>query len=365
MNTHDITLPDLTDERIDAIEASLFERIAVERSDALEHAERARARAARRGRIWMGAAAAAAFVAVAAIIAPQLTGVNGADTAFSAAEQPVGIMDDGSEEAPFVTETGDALTSVAGTAATTTDREIIATANATVRVDSARSAADEIAADAAAAGGYVESMSIGDDLFNSTPYDEITPDQALENTSGSRAWITVRIPQDQLTTALAGLADVGEVVESRIDRTDVTTDVVDTRARVAALEASVARLSELMAQSTSTSDLIAAESALAERQSELDSLRQQLTWLESQVEMSTLAVSLVEPAPTVTADPAGFGDGLAGGWNGLVAALNGLVIAFGFLLPWAAVAVVVGLVIWGARRLVRRRRTAADPGPES
>ena len=129
-------------------------------------------------------------------------------------------------------------------------------------------------------------------------------------------------------------------------------------ARVAALETSVARLTELLAQSTSTADLIAAESALSERQSELDSLRQQLTWLEGQVDMSSVTVTLTEPAPTVHADPAGFGDGVAAGWNGLVATLNGVVIAIGFLLPWLGVLAIAGLVVWAVRGAVRRRRAA-------
>ena len=93
-----------------------------------------------------------------------------------------------------------------------------------------------------------------------------------------------------------------------------------------------------------------------ELQRALESLRQQLTWLDSQVDMSTLTVTLTEPAPAATADPAGFGDGLAAGWNGLVAALGGLIVGVGFLLPWVAVVAVIALVVWAIRRTVVRRR---------
>ncbi len=73
---------------------------------------------------------------------------------------------------------------------------------------------------------------------------------------------------------------------------------------------------------------------------------------------------MVPDVETVTADPAGFGDGLAAGWNGLVATLNGIVIAIGFLLPWLAVAAVAALIVWGVVRLVRgRRRGRADAVP--
>ncbi|MGB4778120.1 DUF4349 domain-containing protein, partial [Microbacterium sp.] len=237
-------------------------------------------------------------------------------------------------------------------------REIAATASATVEVEDAAAATDAIGTAAAAAGGYVESMSVGE---SGTSPLESAGMEISRPLPTSAAWITVRVPADRLPDTLAGLADVGNVTSSQIDRRDVTTEAVDLRARVSALEASVARLTELLGQSTSTGDLIAAESALSQRQSELDGLRQQLTWLESQVAMSSVTVTLIEPAPAVKADPAGFGGGLAAGWNGLVATLNGVVIAIGFLLPWIAVLLVAGLVIWGARRAVRRRRVERDP----
>lgn len=120
------------------------------------------------------------------------------------------------------------------------------------------------------------------------------------------------------------------------------------------------RLTALMAQAQNVSDLIAAESALSERQALLESYQQQLAMLEDQVELSSLTVSLAPAVEKVEADPAGFADGLLAGWNGLVATLNGIVIALGFLLPWLLVAAIAALVVWGVVRLVRRRRRAAE-----
>ncbi len=80
--------------------------------------------------------------------------------------------------------------------------------------------------------------------------------------------------------------------------------------------------------------------------------------------MSTLSVTLTPVVEPVTADPAGFGDGLVAGWNGLVATLNGIVIAIGFLLPWLAVAAIAGLIVWAIVRWVRRRRGAGSSPQE-
>jgi hypothetical protein len=164
------------------------------------------------------------------------------------------------------------------------------------------------------------------------------------------------VPSEDLPALVDELSDVGEVTASTINRQDVTDQAVDLRARIEAAQASVDRLLELMAQADSTADLIAAESALSERQAQLESYQQELELLEGQVAMSSLTVTLLPVVETVEADPAGFADGLVAGWNGLVATLNGIVIALGFLIPWLVVAAVLALIVWGIVRWVRARR---------
>ena len=358
MNAADLTLPELTDARRDEIEATLFTRIAEERSlsaiTAAHEAERARSRAVRRGRVWMGAAAAAAVVAVAAVIAPSL-GIGAGSGSAITAEQATMMEGAGANAFDSKAMSGGSADAATGS----TSREVVASASASITADDTRAAIDEITASVTAAGGYVESVSLGGSpvVYDTTGgVSPILPTDPIPQS----AWITVRVPADALTDTIAGLAAAGEVTATQIDRRDVTTEAVDLRARVSSLEASVARLTELMGQATSTADLIAAESALSERQGELESLRQQLTWLDSQVAMSSLTVTITEPTPATTANPAGFGDGVGAGWNGLVATLNGLVVAVGFLLPWLGVLVVLALIVWGVRRVVRRRRTTED-----
>ena len=236
-------------------------------------------------------------------------------------------------------------------------REIATSASASMIVDDVAEAASRIGVDAATRGGYVESVNIdarGDASDTSaTPPDGVRAPYHSPNGGG---WITVRVPADELADAVAALDGLGDVTSSNIGRQDVTDQAVDLRARVAASEASVARLTELIGQAESVADLLTAESALAERQATLDADRQQLESLETLVSLSTLSVQLTPTTAVVEADPAGFGDGLAAGWNGLVATLNGIVIALGFLLPWLAVIGVIAAAVWGVVRLVQRAR---------
>jgi hypothetical protein len=356
-------LPELDDRRIDEIEQALFADIARDR-------DAARARSTRRGRWWLAGGAAAAVIVVAAILAPSIvplvSPVNEAGGSSDSAIEP-GIAPD----AP-VTEsdgggavTGDDLGDTADSGATLAEpdaaaRDIITTASATVVVDDVAVAAQQVGERAVAHDGYVEAMSVGTSGAPADPESGVVSDSSTSPYPApyptDAAWITVRVPSAELPAMIDELSGIGEVTASAIDRQDVTEQTVDLEARIDAAQASVDRLLDLMAEATSTADLLAAEAALAERQALLESYQQQLESLEGQVAMSTLTVTLTPVVVPVEADPAGFADGLAAGWNGLVATLNGIVVALGFLLPWLAVAAVAALIVWAIVRGVRGRR---------
>lgn len=361
-------LPELSDETISRIENGVFEQI---------HADRRR-RSGRRGRIWAGVGAAAGVIVVAALVGPSLAGgLAGSSGASNEAAQPlVGQVQDGDmaltpdsmdgTKANGGAPDGGALDSatVEGAAgggerggdAESGSRELIATGSLSLRVDDIDASTAAVADAVEARGGYVESLNVGTDGMvldgNGMVMDGIGP----MPTSPNGGWVQVRVPADQLTATMDELAALGEVTASNVSRQDVTDQAIDLRARITSAETSVARLTELMSQSASVADLIAAESALAERQATLESYQQQLEMLESQVSMSSLSVDLTLAQETVEADPAGFGDGLVAGWNGLIATLNGIVIGLGFLLPWIVVVVVLGVIIWAVRRTIRRTR---------
>ncbi|WP_457098355.1 DUF4349 domain-containing protein [Microbacterium sp. P5_E9] len=351
-------LPELADDRIEKIEGALFAEIAKERG----------AHRTRRTRIWIASAAAAVVIVVAAAIAPTMSTLvsGGASTeAGSAPDAPVswdgsgnpdlGMTDESvRDSASGAADSGGGALGALDSAAP--DREVITTASATVIVDDVTAAAHQVADAATAHDGYVESMSVGQS-GQPIPVDPKTGIAYDTYPSPDGAWVTIRVPADQLSAVVDDLSELGEVTASSISRQDVTQQTVDLRARTEAAQASVDRLTELMSQAASVADLIAVEAALAERQATLESYQQQLEYFEGQVAMSTLTVTLVPVTEPVEADPAGFTDGLIAGWNGLVATLNGIVIAFGFLIPWIVVVGLAALIVWWIVRAIRRRRT--------
>lgn len=353
--THE-ELPELSDETIARIETSVFDAIAEERAPAPPADIRSRVRRRR----WLtGGGIAAAFV-IGVLVTPPILGAVGGGGSMTAADGAGGSVaessavapDRSAEVAPGSIADGSA-DSAAQTEAADGDREIIATAHATLQVKSIPDAAAAIAALAEERGGYVETTEIGKAIAVDGTSEPAPADPGY-------GWISVRVPSTDLAAVIAELEKSGDVLSSSISKQDVTSAAIDLRARVDATKASVQRLTELMAQTGSVSELIEAEVALTDRQAQLESYEQQLASIEDQVAMSTLQVELTRAAAPTTADPAGFGDGLLAGWNGLVVSLNALVIAVGFLLPWLAVAGIVVLVVWLIRRTRRTRRIAAS-----
>ncbi len=352
-------LPDLSEKSLDRIEASVFTGIADDRAR----------RRTRRARWWAGGTAAVAVVAVAAVIGPAVVtattpsagdGAVIAGEAVVRTEEELGDLSSGEASDSGMAD-GDAATSqIVGEV----DRDVVTSASATLDVEDVAVAADAVADNARARGGWVESLTItregaadGAEGPSDDPATSGIVDTSFPFPYAPGSWITVRVPADQLDAMLADLSGIGEVRSTSVDGFDVTEQTIDLRARIEAAEASVQRLSELLDEAGDLSDLIAAEAALAERQALLESYRAQWEDLQERVATSSLTVTLVEPTEQVAADPAGFADGLAAGWDGLVATLNGIVVGLGFLVPWLFVVAVAFAIVWLVIALGRRRRS--------
>ncbi len=224
------------------------------------------------------------------------------------------------------------------------DRQVITTGSITLVVADAIEAADEAAGIAEAAGGRVDSRTERDDVAG-------VP---------ASAYLTIRVPADEVAAAVEDLKALGELRTLSLDRQDVTLTVTDLDARINALQVSITRLEDLMSTATTTADLLEAEKALTERQANLDSLQAQRNYLGEQVALATLSLSLLPREVIPVPAPGGFLGGLQTGWTALINAVNRTIEVVGVLVPWTVLAgIVVGVVL-----LVRRRRPPRSSRPE-
>ncbi|CAN5320494.1 hypothetical protein BH11ACT1_BH11ACT1_26760 [soil metagenome] len=228
-------------------------------------------------------------------------------------------------------------------AADAAGRQVVTTGTAQLTVDDPRKAASAVVALVEGLGGRVDARK----------------EQTAAEGRDAFAQLTVRIPSDDLTSALAKLEDIGRVDQVDLSAQDVTGTAEDLDARVRALKLSVARMEDLLSRATTNADLIAAENALTERQANLESLQSQRARLAEQVALSTLDITLSTPGNAPEPTTHGFLGGLAAGWDALVATLSTLVLVVGVLLPWLLFAGVVTLAVVASVRWVRRRRAPA------
>jgi hypothetical protein len=224
------------------------------------------------------------------------------------------------------------------------DRQVITTGWVTVIVEHPLDAASEATRITETAGGRVDGRT------------EYAP---VDGRRGS-AMLTLRLPADKLTAVLDDLKELGQVDEVSLNSADVTMETRDLDARISALEAAVERLLALMSNATTTEALIQLETAITDRQAELDSLKSQQRYLADQVSMSTITLNLVSTQDAPVDDPNTFLDGLEAGWNGFVAFFAGLLVVLGVLVPWLVLAAIITFVIVV---IVRRRRRAKAVTP--
>jgi hypothetical protein len=114
----------------------------------------------------------------------------------------------------------------------------------------------------------------------------------LEVRENDRADYTLRVPANRLDALMDSVAVLGRVETRTVSATDVTEQVVDAEARLAALRASRDRLRQLLERASTVQDVITVERELARVQGELESLEGRLTALRGQVSMSELSARL-------------------------------------------------------------------------
>lgn len=241
-------------------------------------------------------------------------------------------------------ESGD----VSGVADVDDGRQVVTEGSVTLTVEQPREAARDAAAIVEQAGGHVQER----------------VEQAGGDAGEDTAWLVVRVPADGLTRVLAELERLGRIDSVELTSTDVTGQAQDLDARIRALRISVTRLEDLLARAGTTSDVVAAESTLTERQADLEALVAQRDRLAERVDMSTVSLHFhsTEGAPAPVR--AGFTGGLATGWESLGAAFAAALLVLGVLLPWALVVGALVLVSVAVRRHLQRRHGADRPPTE-
>ena len=154
----------------------------------------------------------------------------------------------------------------------------------------------------------------------------------------SDSTMTLRVPSPRFDVAMDALAKVGSVEQQSRSSQDVTTQVIDNRARVRAAERSIRSIENLLERAVRLSD---------------------------QTSLSTITLTLSRPAPHAArrhSEARGFLAGLDGGWSALQGATVVGLTLVGAVFPFALLGALVGVPLWV---VVRRRRPVVSPPAEA
>lgn len=228
------------------------------------------------------------------------------------------------------------------------DQSVITTGWITITVDDPAAATDDAVSLVASLDGRIDSRS----------------QQAGSDDQQASSQLTIRVPADSVDEAVDGLRELGDVESVSISTSDVTLQVRDLDAQISALEASVDRLLDLVGSAATTADLIELETAISDRQGQLDSLKSQKQYLSDQIDYSTLTLDLQQKGALPSAVPGDFWSGLAAGWASLAAAASGFLVLVGVLIPWLLPLAVIAAIVLLVVALVRRgSRRPTPPAP--
>lgn len=234
-----------------------------------------------------------------------------------------------------------------------TDRQVIRIGNMSVVVENVETAAKEVKNLTKMYGGYVSSEDSSGD----------------RDTNDAYATVTSQIPSGKLDEYMVKVGELGEVTSTTVSAQDVTAVVVDLDARITALSSSITRLNELMTKAGSVEELLSVESAISQRQTELDALVAQREALGEQVAMSAITVFFSASPVFVPAETEGFTGGLKKGWADFQTSVGNFMTSLGEATPVLLLIVfplllivffIVFLLIRGARK--RSRKHAGEAG---
>lgn len=225
--------------------------------------------------LWFGALMASAVLASCAS-APQTSATSGAPASApmneALSQNAVGKMADTSASPAPISQP-----------------QLIKTATLQITVKSITTSIDQVKAIAQQQQGDILNLS-----------DEIPTDGNSHRTAS----LQVRVPQAKLDAALQALKALGSLDRQSITAEDVSTQLIDSQARLKNLRKTEATLLEIMGRSGGVSDVLKVAQELSNVRNQVEQITAQLTALQNQVAYSSVQLNLVEVTASVRSQPA-------------------------------------------------------------
>jgi hypothetical protein len=200
-----------------------------------------------------------------------------------------------------------------------------------------RGAVDRATSIADAHGGYVASTAVS------------------RGGDGSTGTLVVRVPAAEFDAVRRELSRLGDVQDERLSGDDVSSQLVDYKARIVSLQAQEDALRTLLGRANAVGEVLQVQGQLFDVRRQIEQLQGQQAALADAADFSTITIRLAEPGAPARG-PGETATGLARSaeraWDAAVAVVGGMLVALGVAVPLA----VVALLGWLLSRMVRQQR---------
>ena len=176
------------------------------------------------------------------------------------------------------------------------------------------------------------------------------------DTSGLRSGtVSFRVPSDRFEEAIARVRGLGTVKSLAVSGTDVSSQYVDLTARLRNQEAQEQATLALYSQAKGVQDVISVQNQLATIREQIERYKGQLTFLDSQVNYSTVSVAVTQAGIGVApgGDEWGFRTAVVQAAHYAVSAIDIVVVVLGAASPVLVLGALGGLVAWRVRQRMR------------
>lgn len=239
------------------------------------------------------------------------------------------------------------------------NRKLIRTVNLSVETKEFDLLIDKLQNDTLSMGGYVESSNISNNSYNGYK-------------SARSAYMTLRVPKEQLDFFLNEVSNICNVVNRNENVEDVTLTYVDLESHKKALEAEQTRLLQFLEEAQTIEDMLYIEERLTNVRYQLQSMESQLRTFDDKVDYATVTVNVSEVKELTVVEPEektvwdriseGFIDSVTTVWDGLVDFFVWFVVNIPFLLVWAVVIFVIVVILralFGGKAAAKRAQKKA------
>ncbi|SHJ86068.1 protein of unknown function [Clostridium amylolyticum] len=193
-------------------------------------------------------------------------------------------------------------------------------------------------------GGYIENSDLMGKGYGNT------------NFQSRRAHFTIRVPKKNFDEFLNKISTISNILQKQVNGEDITSQYIDTEARLKTLNVREERVLELLKKATKLEDVLQLEKELSNIRYEIENLTGSLKKMDNLVELTTVNIEVIEVSQITKVEgmPKSIWQKTAlvfkQSLNSLGTILQGLYLFIIGLIPYLVIIIPIGFIVYKVYR---------------